>query len=400
VGPALIRFQAPQIPPAHEVAAYFALAENARWYSNGGPCHELLVERLERYLGPGVSCIPVANATLGLMVALRAMTGFAPRRREVLMPSFTFVAMVDAVLWAGLEPVFVDVDPHSWHLDPAALDTALESRSDAVAVVLAASTFGTPPAISQRKAWQDAAARAGVPLLVDSAAGFGATDERGERLARQGNAEVFSFHATKPFAVGEGGLVTTTDPMLARRLRRLINFGLDAGIVSDDVGLNAKLAEWPAATALAVLDGYENVLAARRASAQRMLDALAPYGYVCQGGAERSVWQFVPVLAPSPEIRAAALERASTRGIQLRTYFSVPLHRMPAFASSRVIGDLANTRQIASRVLSLPMANDLSEADAEAIVACLQASGRSDQAPARSARTLQTRYDGPLSLDT
>ena len=77
-GAPVIRFQAPQIPAVRGVAAYFALAEEARWYSNRGPCHELLVERLERYLGPGVSCVPVANATLGLMVALRAMTGSAP----------------------------------------------------------------------------------------------------------------------------------------------------------------------------------------------------------------------------------------------------------------------------------------------------------------------------------
>jgi DegT/DnrJ/EryC1/StrS aminotransferase family len=100
----VIRFQAPQIPPAREVETYFTLAEESGWYSNRGPCHELLVERLGRYLGPGVSCILIANATLGLTVTLRAMTGTAPRRREVLIPSFTFAAAVDAVLWAGLEP--------------------------------------------------------------------------------------------------------------------------------------------------------------------------------------------------------------------------------------------------------------------------------------------------------
>jgi dTDP-4-amino-4,6-dideoxygalactose transaminase len=375
----VIRFQAPQIPAAREVAAYFAPAEKSRWYSNRGPCHELLVERLERYLGPGVSCIPVANATLGLMVALRAMTGFPPGRRQVLMPSFTFAATIDAVLWAGLEPVFVDVEPHSWHLDPAALEAALDARSGAVGAVLAASTFGTPPAVAQRAAWQRAAARAGVPLLVDSAAGFGATNERGERLGRQGGAEVFSFHATKPFAIGEGGLVTTTDPILARRIVRLTNFGFDAGVVREDVGLNAKLAEWPAATALAVLDSYDNVLAARRASAERMLAALASHGYVRQGGAEGAAWQFVPVLAPSPDVRAAALERAQRHGIELRSYFSVPLHRMPAFASTLVASDLRHTQELAARVLSLPMANDLSEGDAEAIVACLIAAARPDR---------------------
>ena len=372
----LIRFQAPQIPPAREVEGYFRLAEESRWYSNGGPCHELLVERLGRYLGSGVSCIPVANATLGLMVALRALTGTTPRRREVLMPSFTFAAVVDAVLWAGLEPVFVDVEPCSWHLDPAALEAALDSRPDTVVAVLAASTFGTPPPIALHAGWRRAAARAGVPLLVDSAAGFGATDERGEPLGRQGDAEVFSFHATKPFAIGEGGLVTTTDPHLARRILRLVNFGLEAGMVQDDAGLNAKLAEWPAATALAVLDRYDTVLAARRASAERMLAALAPHGYVRQGGSRGAAWQFVPVLAPSPEVRAAALDGGERHGIELRSYFSTPLHRMPAFAAKQVAGDLRHTSELASRVLSLPMANDLSDRDADSIVACLVSAAR------------------------
>ena len=367
----MIRFQAPQIPPAREVEAYFALAEEARWYSNRGPCHELLVQRLERYLGPGVACVPVANATLGLMVALRALTGPAPARREVLMPSFTFAAVVNAVLWAGLEPVFVDVEPESWHLDPAAVEAAVDARAGRVGAVLAASTFGVPPAVELREAWERMAREADVPLLVDSAAGFGATDERGERLGRQGDAEVFSFHATKPFAIGEGGLITTTDAHLAHHMTRLTNFGFTAGVVHDEVGLNAKLAEWPAATALAVLDRFDRVLASRRATAARMLAALAPHGYVAQAVGGAPAWQFVPVLAPSAEAREAALEATRRRGIELRTYFSVPLHRMPAFASVPVAGELRNTERLAERVLSLPMANDLPEADADVIVATL-----------------------------
>ena len=375
----MIRFQAPQLPPSRDVQSYFALAEEARWYSNGGPCHALLVERLERYLGPGVSCVPVANATLGLMVALRAMAGSAPRRREVLMPSFTFAATVDAVLWAGLQPVFVDVEPHGWHLDPVALEAALRVRSSTVGAVFAASTFGTPPPLAVRRAWERAASEAGVALLVDSAAGFGATDEGGARLARQGDAEVFSFHATKPFAVGEGGLVTTCDPDLASRMRRLTNFGFDDGTVDEDVGLNAKLAEWPAATALAVLDGYAEVLTARRRAAERMLAALEPLGFERQCGADGAAWQFVSVLAPSIGIREAALERGRREGVEMRTYFSVPLHHMPAFASAPLAGDLRRTEELASRVLSLPMANDISDADIDAIVACLAAAAASDR---------------------
>jgi dTDP-4-amino-4,6-dideoxygalactose transaminase len=109
---------------------------------------------------------------------------------------------------------------------------------------------------------------------------------------------------------------------------------------------------------------------------ERILAALGPYGYVRQSDSHSATWQFVPVLAPSPRVRAAALEGGIRHGIELRAYFSTPLHRMPAFASKQVAGDLRHTRELASRVLSLPMANDLSDQDADSIVACLVTAAR------------------------
>ena len=369
----VIRFQAPQLPSVEDVAAYFARAEEIRWYSNRGPCHELLVERLEEFLG-GVRCVPVANATLGLMLGLRALVGVGGgRRREVLMPSFTFAATINAVLWAGLEPVFVDVEERSWHLDPTRLEHALAVRAGSAAAVLACSTFGGPPSAAHRVAWEDAARTAGVPMLVDSAAGFGATGDDGQVLGRQGDVEVFSFHATKPFAIGEGGLVTTTNDKIARRIRQLTNFGFEGGLVETDIGLNAKMSEWSAATALAVLDSYGEVLTHRRACAVRMFDGLERHGYQCQSGTEGAAWQFVPVLAPSSAVRTAALETARRNDIEVRSYFSVPLHRMPAFASVPSVDGLRRTDDLAERALSLPMANDLSISDMDAIVATLVA---------------------------
>jgi dTDP-4-amino-4,6-dideoxygalactose transaminase len=380
----MIRFQAPQLPPVEDIAAYFARAEDIRWYSNRGPCHELLVARLEEFLGAG-RCVPVVNATLGLMLALRALVGLGhARRREVLMPSFTFAATISAVRWAGLEPVFVDVEERSWHLDPTRLEHALAARARSAAAVLACSTFGVPPPAALRAAWENAARAAGVPLLVDSAAGFGATDEDERVLGHQGDAEVFSFHATKPFAIGEGGLVTTTNDDLARRIARLANFGVQGGLVETDVGLNAKLPEWSAATALAVLDGYGEVLSCRRERARQILDGIERYGYQRQSGTEGAAWQFVPVLAPSADVRTAALDVARSNDVEVRSYFSVPLHRMSAFASVPCADELRCTDDLAERALSLPMANDLSISAVEAIVGSLVAATQSGPLPRRS----------------
>src|SRR3712207_3000798 len=133
-------------------------------------------------------------------------------------------------------------------MDPTALETALRAHAGAVAGVLACATFGTPPPDAIRRAWRAACAEHGAPLLLDSAPGFGARDEHGRRLGTQGETEVFSFHATKPFAVGEGGVVVTGNAEIANRVSRIVNFGLDPGTrTSGVVGLNAKMSELHAA---------------------------------------------------------------------------------------------------------------------------------------------------------
>ena len=281
----MIRFLTPQLPAATEIERYFATSRDARWFSNDGPCARLFVERSERLLGGGLSVVPVANCTLALMLGLRATAGWpADARREVVLPSFTFPATAGAVAWCGFTPVFADVDPTTWHLSADALKEVLDARGDRVAAVLACSTFGTPPPLELSRAWAALAADAGVPLVVDSAAGFGARDETGAQLGAQGDAEVFSFHATKPFAIGEGGALATSDPDLAAKVRRLANFGFGPTRGVEEPGLNAKLDEWHAAAALAALDGLDAVLAARRERAERIRAALASHGFAFQAG--------------------------------------------------------------------------------------------------------------------
>lgn len=372
----MIRFQRPELPPIAEIERYYARAQQARWFSNFGPCYELLVERLEARLPQGVRAVPVANCTLGLMLALRVLS---ERRggREVLLPSFTFVATASAVLWSGLEPVLVDVEPESWMPDPDALRVALKERSGRVACILSCTTFGAPPLPELAAAWEQIARDAGVPLLIDSAAGFGSRWMDGRPLCGLGDAEVFSMHATKPFAVGEGGLLCTRDDDCAEAVTRLANFGLAEGSVSGEVGLNAKLAEWPAATALAALDGIEDVLEKRRSYAARIRAALEPAGLTFQASGGEPAWQCVPALAPTAASREAVLASARSANVEVRTYFDPPLHELPALAGAAWVGELSTTRDLAARALSLPMANDLSDSDIDAIVGCVSQGLRS-----------------------
>jgi dTDP-4-amino-4,6-dideoxygalactose transaminase len=315
------------------------------------------------------------------MVALRAALGAGTTRREVIVPSYTYIASVSAILWTGLVPVFVDVASDHWHLDPDELESALREREGRVGAVLACSTFGCAPPRMVRSAWEQACRRAGVPLIVDSAAGFGSRDELGQPLGGQGVAEVFSFHATKPLAVGEGGAVLCSDPTLSERIARQTKFGLDAErALADEPGLNAKMSEIHAAAALAALDDFDGVLEARaqRSAAIRM--GLAEHGFTFQSGCETSAWQFVPALAPSATIRNDILDAASSARVELRTYHE-PLHAMAGLSRHRTLGDLPVTRDLAARTLSVPLANDLTEDEIARVRALLTQPAESAVAP-------------------
>ncbi|MCZ2819195.1 DegT/DnrJ/EryC1/StrS family aminotransferase [Modestobacter sp. VKM Ac-2977] len=364
----LIRFQAPSLPSLREVEPWFAESERMRWFSNGGPC----VARLERAcadrLGlehPGVA---VNNATSGLMVALRACLGSPEgERRLVAVPSFTFVASVNAVVWAGFEPVFIDIDPDDWQPSEESLARLRELRGS-LAGVLQCSTFGTAPSQARRASLAAVARDLGVPVVVDSAAGFGAVDDDGRLLGDQGDIEVFSFHATKPFAIGEGGLVTSRSADVLEAVGQLINFGFDPNrSVTGHLGINGKMPELTAAVGLAVLDRFDDVLAHRRAAAAWLRDELESTGVAFQAGSAGSTFQFMPVALPTAAARDLLLQRAHDARIEVRAYFEPPMHKLPALASSRRAGALPVTESLSQRIIGLPMANDIGASSLERI---------------------------------
>jgi dTDP-4-amino-4,6-dideoxygalactose transaminase len=346
---------------------------DAGQYSNFGPCHEELVDRLETSLERDARCLPVANCTLGLIVALRALTrDVEPDATFVATPAYTFAPTAQAIAWCGFTPLFVDADPTSWHLDPESLYRALDQFSGKFAAVIACSTFGTPPSLAERNQWEMLSSDAGLSLLVDSAAGWGSIDEAGDPLGLQGDVEAFSFHATKPMAIGEGGALVTADPSTYARLRRLINFGLEPGSTDPiELGLNAKLSEIQAATALAALDELGSRLEKRRRHIEHMRALLEPLGYTFQRGSERSSCSAVHVLAPDAIVRDRALTLSSERQIQLRAYYNVPLHTSTLFGSCPTVDPLPVTNDLASRSLSLPIADDLTETEIAWIADCL-----------------------------
>jgi dTDP-4-amino-4,6-dideoxygalactose transaminase len=360
-----VSFQRPSLPELAEVEKYFALSRAEGWYSNSGPCHDLLVERAAPLLGNRV-IVPVSSAGIGLIVALRALVpSSAGHATQVVLPSFTFAATAAAVVWCGLEPVFCDIEDAGWHLCPGRLHEVLAARQGRVAAIMACSAFGTPPPDAVAAAWSAAAEEWDIPLIVDSAAGLGTRG--GERPP---DAEIFSMHATKPLPVGEGGLVALRDESVAATVRTLINHGLGPDHRPVTVGLNGKLDEWHAAVALAGLDRLDARLEARRASAAAMRRRLSGTGVRFQALAERSPSQFVPAAVSSPAKRTAVLAAAESLGVEMRTYYSPPLHVAPAYGACDRADGLPTTADVAGRILSLPMADDFTEDEQARVAEC------------------------------
>jgi len=369
VAPDRIPFQQPELPQVEAIMAHFQRSVDASYFANGGPCARELSTRIEERLGHQAHCVLVSSATTGLMAALRAVCG-EPRGRKRLIacPSYTFTATAGAIVWAGFEPLFIDIEPDGYGLDPESLEAALKVRRGRVAGILAASPFGTASDTKLRDAWREIAARHKAPLLIDSAPGFGALDELGEPLGARGDTEVFSFHATKPFAIGEGGAVTTPDPEIAARIGRIVNFGMEPSTrMSTEAGFNGKLSELHAATGLAVLDDFDEILAGRRRLATRVMHAAEPSGLRYQRNAVGSTWQYFQALTPDVATRERILAAAAAAHVDARTLHDPPLHRHPAFAHADRGASMVATTAIAARSISLPLANRLHDAEVSRI---------------------------------
>jgi dTDP-4-amino-4,6-dideoxygalactose transaminase len=326
------------------------------------------VRRFERevaaYLdGPRV--VAVANATLGLMLVLQALD----LKGEVIVPSFTFSATVHALLWNSLKPVFADIDPRTYHLDPRRV---AERITPATSAILAVHVYGNPCDI---EALENLARQNGLRLIFDSAHAFGAT-YHGGKIGRFGDAEVFSFHATKTLAAGEGGAVCTENEDLAERIAWGRNFGNPGDDDCRFPGLNAKMTEFSAILGLQGLPQVEEWIRRRNETAQYYRQRLKEIpGLAFQRSTlnSRHSHQFFSVLVEKDKfgIGRDELHRALQKEkIVTRKYFYPPVHRHQAyhFLMNRCSGSLPVTEDISGRILCLPIHSDMSIRDAERVV--------------------------------
>ena len=333
-------------------------------FTNHGPVEERFAAELARWIGNDVAVSVTSSATAAIQLACRAL--FRSDRRFVIVASFTAPMGPLAVRWSGYEPVLIDIDRDSWQPDARAARALLAQRDADVAGILLTSTRTADPAIEQ---WETLAREHEVGLVIDSAPGFGSAYPSGELLGARGDCEIFSFHATKVVAIGEGGAVAARNHAVIEQIDMLKNFGFDDTRRSVTVGLNAKLPELASAMGLRQLEVLDKRLAKRREVLGWYAERLEAFGCELQPGVHASTPTFVSTLLP-PQTSRVALGRAlDSAGIGWRAYFDPPVHQQPSFAGVRIFGELSVTEEVAGRIISLPLDDEMSTADVDRIVA-------------------------------
>lgn len=354
-----IPFIRPTMPDAAVLAADFASIAAANWYTNFGPQEQAFRRAISEYLGPPLEVATVSNATVGLMGALAALLPKGDGTAYVATASFTFAAGAQAISWHGYRPAWLDIDPDSLQPSLSSLRELLSTGVELAAILLT-NTFGIGAA--EISGWEEKAQALGIPLVIDSAAGFGSRYPSGELLGSRGDCEVFSFHATKPFAIGEGGAVVTRKTDLADRVREFTNFGFharDAGAAH--IGLNGKLQEINAAIGLRQLADFEDALADRRALVVRYMREFAGKPLRFPTGVESSSLGFAPIVAESEEARDRVLARLAQAGVEARSYYSPPVHTHAYMRQFEPLVSLECTTEISARMLSLPVLPRMAE---------------------------------------
>lgn len=368
-----IPFIRPSFPGPADLADDFGEIVYSNWYTNFGPKERQFARALGAYLGPDLHVATFANGTLALIAALHVTVGPGTRDRYLLMPSFTFIPVAQAALWVGYRPWFIDIDPEIWQPSVPSARSVLERSRERVAGILLTNAFGVGN--PQVGAWEDLAAEWELPIVLDSAAGFGSMYPEGQRVGGRGACEIFSFHATKSFAVGEGGALVSRDPRLVEQAYHFQNFGLDGSRECTQLGMNGKLQELNAAIGLRQLVGLDRRLASRRKVFERYRAELTGVGLRFQPNAEASSLQCGSACCPSADHSSAVLASLREHAIQARNYYNPPLHVHPYIVANKELtasAELPVTEDICSRIVSLPVHDDMDPDDVARVVAAVQ----------------------------
>lgn len=376
----------PKLPDYAALKPYIEQIDASRHYSNFGPLIQSLEKRLaelfQRQTAHPMHVTTVSSATTGLELVLSSLG--LPKGSRVLVPALTFVATLTAVIRANLVPVITDIDPDSWLLTPEIAQEAIMQSGAAAALVVA--TFGQA---QDTAAWSAFQKETGVRIVIDAASAFGT-----QWLDAVDIPVVYSMHATKSLAAGEGGLVVSGTPRLNRLIKELSNFGInlnpDAGLPVGHlsyVGSNAKLSEYHAAVAHASLDVWDDV-ARMRADIHRdyceQLETSCGNELRWQTGMPISAPTVLNVRVGSSDVRTYLEKLCAQRQIATRRWYQPLLHQHAANVAPIVAMPCPVAEDVASDLIGLPFSVFLTTTDIERVVDTVKHAIGINSTPARN----------------
>lgn len=340
----------PYLPPLEEFTEYLQKIWDDKRLTNNGPMHQRLERELCEYLGvPEIALFN--NGTIALLTALQALriTG------EVITTPYSFVATAHSLLWNGISPVFVDIDPDTLNLDPKKIEAAITPHTSAIMPV---HCYGNPCDV---EAIQEIADNYNLKVIYDAAHAFGVQDEGGSVL-RHGDLSAISFHATKVFNTFEGGAIVCPDAKTKQRINNLKNFGIVDEVTVVAPGINGKMSEVNAAFGLLQLQHIEHVLASRKEIAQlygeylsdvRGITVVPPSGQIVSNHA------YYPILVDKeyPLTRDELYQKLKDNGIFGRRYFYPLISEFSMYRGmpSAAPENLPIASGVAEKILCLPI---------------------------------------------
>ena len=340
---------------------------DSRWLTNDGP----FVKEFEQRIADLISvkhCIAMCNGTVALEIAIRALG----MKGEVIVPSFTFIATAHALQWQGITPVFCDIDPRTHTLDPVKVEQAITPKTTGI---IGVHVWGYTCDI---EALAEIAARRNLKLIFDAAHAF-ACSYKGRMIGSFGDAEVFSFHATKFFNTLEGGAVVTNDDELAMKLRLMRNFGFTDYDEVSYIGTNGKMNEISAAMGLTSLESLNEFLAVNRRNYlcyREELREIAGARVLAYDETETCNYQYIVLELDDAFTRIVSRDELwrilTAENVMARRYFYPGCHRMEPYRSNLPELLLPETDRLAERVLCLPTGTAVTESDIKIICQLLK----------------------------
>ncbi len=344
----------PSLPPLDEFMPYLQKIWDSKWLTNAGPFHQELERELAEYLGVKHLAL-FTNATIALVTALQALRISG----EVITTPYSFVATAHSLLWNGIKPVFVDIDPRTFNLDAAKIEAAITPQTTAIFPV---HVYGTPCNVEEIERIADTY---GLKVIYDAAHAFGVR-HNGTSVLNYGDLSVLSFHATKVFNTFEGGAIICPDAKTKQRIDHLKNFGIVDETTVVAPGINGKMNEVQAAFGLLQLKHVDQALARRAQIAARYRANLATVPGITVPEVSDPAQlnnSYFPVFveADFPLQRDALYAYLQTQNIMTRRYFYPLISEFPMYRGLPSAGRhlLPVAHHVADRVLCLPIFPDL-----------------------------------------